>query len=55
MWKWSRVHIRAFKPFVTEDITGKPVLIESKKQLRKLCEEHGCYSKYVEDSYNRDF
>jgi hypothetical protein len=49
------MNLRLFKPFVTEDVTGEPVEITSKKQLAELCEKYNSYSWYCEDGYNRKF
>lgn len=32
--------------FVTEDITGQPVRITSRRQLRRLCKEHNVEPMY---------
>ena len=32
--------------FVTDNITGKPIRITSRKQLRGLLKKHGLYEKY---------
>lgn len=42
--------VHVFQPRVYEHITTKPLYIESKKQLKQACEEHGCYSRYLLDS-----
>lgn len=39
-----------FKPRWYEHITSKPLYIESKKQLKRACEEHDCYSAYLLDN-----
>lgn len=44
----SNYHIQAdyaSKDWVTSDITGSEVRITSRKQLRKLCNDHGVYAK----------
>ena len=34
-----------FKPFVSEDFNGEPILVRTKGHLKQLCEEHGVYSR----------
>jgi hypothetical protein len=42
-----------FKPVWNKDITGEPILIESKRQLAEECAKHGCVSNYERDGFNR--
>ena len=50
----SRFHIDAdyaSSDFVTEDITGNPVRITSKKQMRQLCEKNSVSPKFGKGWY----
>lgn len=39
-----------FKPRWFEHFGPKPIFVESKKQLKMLCKEHECRSRYLEDA-----
>ncbi len=47
--------IRVFQPRWFEHISPEPIFINSKKELKEVCEREGKYSQYVEDSFNRSF
>ena len=34
-----------FRPFVSEDFDGTPILVKTKEHYKKLCRKHGVYSK----------
>ncbi len=34
-----------FRPFVSEDFDGTPVLVRTKGHLKELCRKHGVYSR----------
>lgn len=45
--------ISTFKPGVYEHIASEPLQIESAAELRRTCEEHGCFSPALENSLHR--
>jgi len=42
----SRYYINRDLDFVTEDITGDPIRVTSRRQMKRLCEENGVMPKY---------
>jgi putative FmdB family regulatory protein len=42
----ARYNINRAVNFVTDDISGEPVSVTSKRQLKTLCDEHGVHEKY---------
>lgn len=49
--KSSQVHL--FPEGFWEDIASEPIYISSRRQLRRECEKHEVYSKYLEGGYTR--
>lgn len=41
-----------FRPFVSEDFNGEPILVETKNHLKNLCKKHGVYSKALGYGWN---
>jgi len=38
----SRVGIHVWRPYLEENITHQPVMVESKQHLKQLCDENDC-------------
>jgi len=51
VYDWGTIHIDIFKPFISENISSKPTLIESKQDWARKCEANGVVSHALESGY----